>query len=51
MILTKKHIQSNLDSFILENVTENQFAQNSVDLSLGEFIFLDYDFIRKFFIF
>jgi deoxycytidine triphosphate deaminase len=40
-ILTKKHIKENQDKFVLENVTENQFAQNSVDLSLGEFIFID----------
>jgi deoxycytidine triphosphate deaminase len=39
-ILTKKYIQDNKEKFVLENVKENQFAQNSIDLSLGEYIFV-----------
>jgi len=41
MILTKKYIQENKDKFVLENVTEKQFSQNSIDLSLGKYIFID----------
>lgn len=40
-ILTKQSILKNRDNLIMENVSENQISQNSIDLSLGEYIFLD----------
>lgn len=40
-ILTNQTIKNKLKDLILENVLENQISQNSVDLSLGEYIFID----------
>lgn len=42
-ILTQEYIKNNRDKFVLENVTDSQFAQNSIDLSLGRYIFVDAD--------
>lgn len=42
-ILTKKSILKNKENLILENVGKDQISQNSVDLSLGEYVFLDTD--------
>lgn len=43
MILTNKEIKANIKNgnIIAEGVTENQISQNSIDLSLGEYIFID----------
>lgn len=40
-ILTKKSILKNKENLILENVSKDQISQNSIDLSLGEYVFLD----------
>lgn len=42
-ILTKQNILQRKNDLVLENVNKSQISQNSVDLSLGEYIFLDYD--------
>lgn len=47
MVLTKNYILKNLDKFVLENVTEQQFSQNSIDLSLGEYVFVRVDSCPK----
>jgi len=40
-ILTKQSILENKQNLVLDNVDDSQISQNSVDLSLGEYIFLD----------